>query len=49
MSGKLGLVELLVVFLAVFGWGFYELRSLSRDRKQREQRHRDESQKRPPP
>ena len=31
MSGYGGLVELVIVFVFVLGWGLYELRSLKRD------------------
>ena len=31
MSGYFGLIELILVFALVLGWGLYELRSVRRD------------------
>ncbi len=30
MSGKLGLIELVLTLALVFGWGFWQLRSLNK-------------------
>lgn len=45
MSGKLGLIELVLTLTLVFGWGFWQLRSLKKLKSDDQSAKSDEDQR----